>query len=620
MKCHRIFSLALVAALAALSAVAGRTEDELPKTFTPHPRLLATAADFAALKARCEKNALAKAGKERLVFEADQMLGFPLPSRDQEGRRLLAISQRVLHRVLTLSLVTRLTGEKKYARRAIDEMMCVAAFPDWNPSHFLDVAEMTLGVSIGYDWLYDEMSGAERATVSRAIRYKGLCTSDGQLQTGWWVKSKNNWGQVCHAGMLAGACAIADEAPEVARQIVARAVEALPGPMEAFAPEGGFPEGPGVYWGYAMIFNALAIDILNSLCGNDCGLSDQPGFRESVDYMDLMTGPTGLKFNYADAGIDPEQIRLIRRSADPAIWWLAKHFNRPDILTNHEAGLYARMAADRTPLEPEPRRSYTRLCPLILLWQLDPAKSGAKIPLCRELKGKVPVVVQRTGWDKNSWFVGLKAGSPNGPHGHMDGGSFVLDAKGVRWAWDLGSEDYNKIEKALGDIWGGGIDAPRWKVFRLGIASHNTLVINGGLQQPDGNAVVKSFRAEMPSETVLDLTSLYPAAQEVTRTGTLRTDGYDLVDRIVAKRGTKVRWQMITPAKVAKAEANMLTLEQEGQALKVTAPQAAKWLVKDVSAAPSECESPNPGITQVAFELDVPSTGRLELPVAFRAD
>ena len=200
----------------------------------------------------------------------------------------------------------------------------------------------------------------------------------------------------------------------------------------------------------------------------------------------------------------------------------------------------------------------------------------------------------------------------------MDGGSFVLDAKGVRWAWDLGSEDYNKIEKTLGDIWVATIDAPRWKVFRLGVASHNTLVLNGGLQQPEGEAVVKSFKAEMPSEAVLDLTSLYPAAQEVTRTGSLRADGYDLVDRIVAKLGTKVRWQMLTPAKVAKAEGNVLTLGQEGQTLTITAPQAAKWLVKDVSAAPSECESPNPGMTQVAFELAVPSSGRLELPVTFR--
>ena len=178
----------------------GWTADGVRTDVGPHPRLLATAADFSTLRERCEKNALAKAGKERLVFEADQMLGFPLPSRDQEGRRLLAVSQRVLHRVLTLALAARLTDEKKYARRAIDEMTCVAAYPDWNPSHFLDVAEMTLGVSVGYDWLYDEMTDAERATVSRAIHYKGLCTDDGRLQSGWWVKTKNNWGQVCHAG------------------------------------------------------------------------------------------------------------------------------------------------------------------------------------------------------------------------------------------------------------------------------------------------------------------------------------------------------------------------------------------------------------------------------------
>ena len=585
---------------------------------SPHPRLLATAADFAALRKRCERNRLAKAGRARVLFEADQMLGFPLPSREKEGRRMLSISQRVLHRVLTLSLAARLTDEPKYARRAIDEMLAVAAYSDWNPAHFLDVAEMTLGVAIGYDWLHDRLTADERARIGDAIRRNGLCAPSGGLHTGWWVRAKSNWGQVCHAGMLAGACAISDESPDLARQVVTRAVAALPGPMEAFAPEGGFPEGPGFYWGYAMIYNALAIDILKGMCGTDFGLSRQPGFRESADYMECMTGPTGLKFNYADAGIDPEQIRLIRRTADPAVWWLAKYFARPDILTRFEAELYGRLAADRTPLEPEPRRSFTRLNALILLWQQDPAKEGAKIPLCRELKGRVPVTVQRSGWDRDAWYVGLKAGSPSGPHGHMDAGSFVLDAKGARWAWDLGSEDYNTLENAIGDIWGGGIDAPRWKVFRLGIASHNTLVIDGAMQKPEGDATIRSFRAKAPSEAVIDLSSLYPAAQEVTRTGTLLANGYRIVDRVAAKAGARVRWQMITPAKVAKVAGNVLTLTQQGKTLTLTAPKEATWQTLDVSAAPTAHESPNPGITQVYFELAVPAAGRAELAVEFR--
>ena len=51
-----------------------------------------------------------------------------------------------------------MTSEKKYLNRAVKEMLAVSAFSDWNPSHFLDVAEMTMAVSIGYDWLYDGLS------------------------------------------------------------------------------------------------------------------------------------------------------------------------------------------------------------------------------------------------------------------------------------------------------------------------------------------------------------------------------------------------------------------------------------------------------------------------------
>ena len=52
---------------------------------------------------------------------------------------------------------------------AVLEMKAVAAFPDWNPSHFLDVAEMTNALAIGYDWLYDDLTPTDRATIRAAI-------------------------------------------------------------------------------------------------------------------------------------------------------------------------------------------------------------------------------------------------------------------------------------------------------------------------------------------------------------------------------------------------------------------------------------------------------------------
>ena len=52
--------------------------------------------------------------------------------------------------------------------------MAAAAFEDWHPPHFLDTAEMTNAVAIGYDWLYDVLTPEQRATLKTAIIEKGL--------------------------------------------------------------------------------------------------------------------------------------------------------------------------------------------------------------------------------------------------------------------------------------------------------------------------------------------------------------------------------------------------------------------------------------------------------------
>lgn len=77
--------------------------------------------------------------------------------RIKEGKRLLAISRIALKRIYYLSYVYRMTGDKKYAHRAEQEMLAVSRFTDWNPTHFLDVGEMVMALAIGYDWLYDSL-------------------------------------------------------------------------------------------------------------------------------------------------------------------------------------------------------------------------------------------------------------------------------------------------------------------------------------------------------------------------------------------------------------------------------------------------------------------------------
>ena len=79
-----------------------------------------------------------------------------------------------MQRVYTLALLYRLDGEQRYAERAWQELAAAASFPDWNPRHFLDTAEMTHAFAIGYDWLYDVWTPEQRATLRQAMVEKGL--------------------------------------------------------------------------------------------------------------------------------------------------------------------------------------------------------------------------------------------------------------------------------------------------------------------------------------------------------------------------------------------------------------------------------------------------------------
>ncbi len=119
-----------------------------------HPRLMLKDKGLQSLKAQyAEDKVLQKCIKD-VISRAESYVNKPVLKYNKVGPRLLSVSRECVSRQYALALAYRWTGEEKYAKKAVDNMLAVCAFKDWNPSHFLDTAEMAHAVGVGYDWLY----------------------------------------------------------------------------------------------------------------------------------------------------------------------------------------------------------------------------------------------------------------------------------------------------------------------------------------------------------------------------------------------------------------------------------------------------------------------------------
>ena len=107
-----------------------------------HPRILMSGEEEIEIKEALFKDTLWTGLHRNFLKECNNLLNRPLLERKKVGMRLLATSREALRRILFLSYAYRITGDEIYFQRAEEELLTVCRFSDWNPSHFLDVAEM----------------------------------------------------------------------------------------------------------------------------------------------------------------------------------------------------------------------------------------------------------------------------------------------------------------------------------------------------------------------------------------------------------------------------------------------------------------------------------------------
>jgi hypothetical protein len=587
-------------------------ESPLKNMKKEHPRLLADKSTWSSLNERRKSDPLLHQVLNRLEANGRALLDQPLVPNEKQGRRLLAASRAKLGRTVLWSFNYRITGDEVFLRRAEKEMLAAAEFPDWNPSHFLDTAEMTAALAIGYDWLYDKLDPKARETIRKAIVEKGLNAMLSPTDPGtlWWEKSTHNWNQVCYGGMVLGALAVADTEPSLATQVLQRAKQNNPRAVKTYLPDGVGFEGPG-YWSYGTIYQVLLAASLQSALGTDWGLATDPGLDASAAFVLQTTGPSGRFFNFSDGGE--------KSGVQPALFWFARKNKDTGLLGNQFHQIKQWLAQDKTDAGADEAMRYL---PLIALWWPDTTTpKEPHLPLQWLGRGQQPLAIFRTSWtDSDSMWLALKGGSASLNHAHMDAGSFVFEADGERWAKDLGAQNYHSLESKGISLWDKKQESDRWKIFRLNNHSHNVITINGQLHRVDGASRIVGFSDDPEtSVAILDLTPVYAGqATQVTRGYVFRPKKHVLVrDEIEGlKPGDTARWAMVTEAMVS-PDGTRATLTLNGKKLEAKLLSPAKAHFESIPADPpkDDFNVANPGTNILIVKATAPASGRLEFNV-----
>ena len=580
--------------------------DVLTRVAVTRPRLMATKSAIARTQHLLRENATARQWQKEVTEQADLMLILPPltptwvhdaretsaaplplvgpPPSPDEPASALDIARLFGLRIQTLGITWLITGDPRYRDRAKAELLAVCAFPDWTGDEFLVTAETAFGAAIGHDWLYDALTDNEREQIARAIVDKAIQPGLDQFAASppaHWTGAAMNWNLVCNGGLMIAALSVLESDPRAAR-LFSLCRASAPTGFSEYRPDGGYEEGPG-YWHYGTQYAIYLLDSLSSALGTDLGLDASPGLAQTGFFRLHAAGPSGKLFNFADG----EE----HHSGGYWLFWLAKRYHHPVDAWNE--------------------RHRGKVHPMDLLWFDQNEHDPFSLPTAKRFR-VADVVMLRGDWrDLNSTYLGIKGGANDAcSHTHYDLGSFVLDSAGVRWAMDLGPDNYGLPGYFTPEM--------RSRYYRTGTVGHNTLVIDGQCQPHTARAVIAraTFGAEI-SLVVMDLSAAYPGAARVLRGFALIDRRHVLVvDEIVPKESlSSVDWQMHTQAQVDLSEAVIaLSYPAQGPAqsedaapprfyLRVIDPGPGTVSLQSASPSQPEGQNPNTGVAKLVLHF-----------------
>lgn len=378
-----------------------------------------------------------------------------------------------------------------YLARAEAELLSLASYTSWNPPHFLDVAEASTAVALGYDWLYPALNATTRAALSNALAEKGAAAYVASFADhGWPQGSTSNWNCVCSTGGMLLALALGSDAPAAWPSVFLPSLASIPPCVAAYGPEGSWEEGVG-YWGYGSKYLAILLSAMDSALGTEFGLGDTPGLALAGRFPIFSTGASGLFYDWADAwpyvtieygdwdhAVAPYQGFFGSRFADPAVSFFSRAYTAAFANASVGAPSWAGLVEALLYFSPAGGAADLAALPAAHLYAERNVGAFAG--------GAAPWGAVTAPRDPPGSSLHFKGGCNSYGHGHLDLGGWVFDLRGVRVVEDEGADNYD-----LPDYFG----PARWRYARLNSALHNVPRLGGASQDPAACARISVFNA-----------------------------------------------------------------------------------------------------------------------------
>jgi hypothetical protein len=531
------------------------------------PRLILHSHIDRNLKKKLKTDPLVKSFYRELQTDTEGIMELPLLERVIVGGRMSTGETR--SRLSTLGMVYHLGRDPDVLDRLNREVLAVCRYPDWNPSHYLDVAGTALAVALAIDWAGKDLPRETVELAKEALIEKGILPSFNE-DYNWWVDCHHNWNQVCHAGMVGAAIVVAEKDPELAAKTIGRALDNMGLALEAYGPDGVYPEG-ATYWGFGTLHTIMTASMFNSAFGTDFGIGKFPGFMESADFVPMLTAPSGEFYNFYDCGSNLLENNRGSGNASVAM------FNRSNIAVNllwfggqtgnsfyFDGSYFSDSGEDR-------RIQYFDAAALVWLSQFEKT-TYTRPPSAWKGEGPNPLVIFRGEADNpEMYYLGAKGGKASNNHGNMDAGSFIFELYGIRWSIDLGNQNYNELEQAGFDLWNNDQDSERWTLLTKSSLAHSTVSVNNQLHVVDGTATITDFKGGGIPEASFNMSGALAGQVASASRKFVKDSQISLVieDNIGLSEETKlITWQLITTADVEIVDGGAI-LKQEGKKLRL---------------------------------------------------